>query len=251
MKKKFQLSIVDPNSLSCEGIRHVLNANIFQIVDVWDNIEDLIDSAPNGAMLEGVLINLSKHDIPTQSIISRLRAAFPDARVALVGESHDSGRIREAINLEIDGFILETINIAAFSKAVELVILGERVFPPLLPDEIGDAGRLPASKPTASALKSLSLCELRVLALLAKAQPNKVIARNLGISESTVKVHVKSILRKTEARNRTDAALLVQESGAKAYFEELALEQNESAAKKRSDNMTRPDMFTVDPRGFP
>jgi DNA-binding CsgD family transcriptional regulator len=58
-----------------------------------------------------------------------------------------------------------------------------------------------------STFEELSPSQMQVLALLANAYPNKLIARELGISESTVKVHVKAILRKTGARNRTDVAL--------------------------------------------
>ncbi len=56
--------------------------------------------------------------------------------------------------------------------------------------------------------RHLSEREVQVVNLLCNGSPNKIIARELGISEATVKVHVKAILRKTRARNRTEAALL-------------------------------------------
>jgi DNA-binding NarL/FixJ family response regulator len=56
----------------------------------------------------------------------------------------------------------------------------------------------------------LTLSERRVLELLKKGKPNKVIARELNIEETTVKVHVRRIMRKLHAANRTQAALVAQ-----------------------------------------
>jgi DNA-binding NarL/FixJ family response regulator len=66
-------------------------------------------------------------------------------------------------------------------------------------------------------MRGLTPSEQRVLELLKKGQPNKVIARELDIEETTVKVHVRRIMRKLNAANRTQAALVAQQmSGAVA-----------------------------------
>jgi len=57
--------------------------------------------------------------------------------------------------------------------------------------------------------------ELEILCLLADGQSNKVIARNLGISDGTVKLHVKAILRKLEVHSRVEAAVIAVEQGLK------------------------------------
>ncbi|MDB5664060.1 response regulator transcription factor [Cypionkella sp.] len=222
MRKIYQVSVIDSDSLSSEGVKHALSGRGFHIVNRWRSVSEAIDCAPPAVNLEAILLNQAKNALPCEETVTELRRAYPGSRIALIGESSDPDRIKDAIKAEFDGFILETIHITAFPKAIELLILGERVFPPLPPDATVKQppdGRL---NPTTSALETLSASEMRVLALLANAMANKVIAQDLGISESTVKVHVKAILRKTGSRNRTDAALLVQGIGAKPYLDELA-----------------------------
>lgn len=223
MKKSYSISVVDANSLSCEGLKRALSSRSFTIHNRWANIEEALDAASPEVECKAILINLSKQGLPSPDIMKRFRNGFPDARIALIGESNDPERVRQATQLEFDGFLLETVSLTALSKAIELIILGVQVFPVLLMPEQGQSSEpLAPPKPAATALGALSASELRVLALLAKARANKVIARDLGISESTVKVHVKAILRKTGSRNRTDAALLVRDIGAISYLEELA-----------------------------
>jgi two-component system nitrate/nitrite response regulator NarL len=222
MKESYSISVVDANSLSCEGLKRALRSRSFTIHNRWANIEEALDAASPEIECKAILINLSKQGLPSPDTMKRFRSGFPHARIALIGESNDPERVRQATQLELDGFLLETVSLAALSKAIELIILGVQVFPVLLPDQVESPEPLAPPKPASDALGALSASELRVLALLAKARANKVIARDLGISESTVKVHVKAILRKTGSRNRTDAALLVRDVGAIGYLEELA-----------------------------
>lgn len=101
-----------------------------------------------------------------------------------------------------------------FIKSLELVMLGEAVLPAIivLPsprmdspntcrEPMGDTHRAQVDSPT------LSNREVEVLACLRDGAPNKVIARKLSLSEATVKVHVKTILKKIGVCNRTQAAL--------------------------------------------
>lgn len=222
MKNVYNIALVDANSLSSEGAKYALNGGRFHIVDLWRTIGEAIDCAPVAINLGAILINQAKIALPCEHAVMDLRRAYPGSRIALIGESSSPERISDAIKAEFDGYILETIHITAFPKAIELLILGERVFPPLPLEATGETSFEGPENPQALALEGLSASEMRVLALLANAMANKVIAQNLGISEATVKVHVKAILRKTGTRNRTDAALLVHGIGAKSRFEELA-----------------------------
>ncbi|WP_146592266.1 LuxR C-terminal-related transcriptional regulator [Puniceibacterium confluentis] len=239
MKQPLFISVVDPNSLSCEGLKHVLPSRNFKIVNTWANIEDALQAVSCDVHLEAVLINLSKQALPSPQVMDQLRKAFPDARIVLIEEVFNPERIRDATQLKVDGLLLETINTVAFSKAVELIMLGERIFPVLPPEQKPDKVPVTTHGSAAEALKTLSPSELRVLALLAQALANKVIARDLGISESTVKVHVKSILRKTGSRNRTDAALLARDVEAMAVLEEVALKQPDDAPRRVGKSLNR------------
>ncbi|WP_211300958.1 LuxR C-terminal-related transcriptional regulator [Aliiruegeria haliotis] len=152
-----------------------------------------------------ILINASASILPSDETLSELRTTHPDARLVLISEKCDPARVQEAMHANIDGFLLESFRPQAFSKAIELIVLGERVFPVLEFD-----GATSDIERQASPFEDLSARQMRVVELLAKAYSNKEIARELDICESTVKVHVKAILRKTGSRNRTDAALLAR-----------------------------------------
>jgi two-component system nitrate/nitrite response regulator NarL len=110
----------------------------------------------------------------------------------------------------------------ALILALELVVLGEK----FIPADVGLAllnaqpqgyevgfGISAAAVPANDGLggKSLSGREAQILHLITQGAANKVIARDLGLAEATVKVHVKAILRKVKVSNRTQAAMWAQQ----------------------------------------
>lgn len=225
MRKIYEIAVIDPSSVSREGMKRVLSRSCCQVVESWRNIEEAIETASAGRDPAAILINCMGQTLPVPELFTRLREKRSAARLIAYGESAEKERVKAAIKAGFDGFLLDSIRVEAFPKAIELIVLGERLFPVFTPEDRIELNRGgPVAEGAVTSLQSLSVAELRVLALLAKACSNKVIALEFGLSESTVKVHVKSILRKTGARNRTDAALLSRDVGAKAYLERVASE---------------------------
>jgi two-component system, NarL family, nitrate/nitrite response regulator NarL len=223
-----KIAIVDSNSVTCEGLKHILNRRRFCIAQIWPDVEGALSVERSSALPAAILINVAGRTLPNDQILGQLREIFPGVRLVLFAETCDLERIREAVRAEFDGFLLETIAPEAFSKALELILIGERIFPvPQVAQMIDTARKTEASGGTA--FESLSQSQMRVVAHLANACPNKIIARELGISESTVKVHVKAILRKTGARNRTDVALLARRIGIGTDLKLCASEQRPDA----------------------
>ena len=209
MRTIYSVSIVDSNSLSCEGVRRILGRHHFRIAKIWPDMEAAASEGQVEAGPAAILLNVAGRPMPCALSLGRLREAFPKSGLVLVSEKPDTERIQKAIHAGIDGFFLETMPPEVFSKALELIVLGEKVYPVVEPATI----EVPETDRSINpAFEELSESQMRVVALLAKAHPNKVIARELNITESTVKVHVKAILRKTGARNRTDVALLARGS---------------------------------------
>ena len=91
-------------------------------------------------------------------------------------------------------------------NAIKFVLAGEKYFP---------ADFIAESAQETGSFMGLTSRELRTLRLICKGLSNKVIARELGIQEVTVKLHVKNILKKLDADNRTQAALIAQSNGFK------------------------------------
>jgi two-component system nitrate/nitrite response regulator NarL len=122
-------------------------------------------------------------------------------------------------DIGIDGFCLTTTSRDVLTKALDLALAGMSVFPtPMVLQMLegfssraeADSKKRPLDyrgEAPISGGRELSRREAEILRCLMKGLPNKVISRELDVAEATVKVHVKAILRKIGARNRTQAAM--------------------------------------------
>jgi two-component system nitrate/nitrite response regulator NarL len=118
---------------------------------------------------------------------------------------------KAAFAVGADGYLTRQLSYTHMMLMLELVAFGEKVVPKeFVIDFMSHAPPAPQARPASEkAGKDLSDRERSILRCLVDGAANKVIGRNLGITEATVKVHVKSILRKLNLTNRTQAAIWV------------------------------------------
>lgn len=127
-------------------------------------------------------------------------------------------RIIAELRESADAFLLATVSIGLLVKSLDLIMEGVSVMPSEMvtminhrlgsaEDELSPATAIVAAPPEASQASNLSEREVLVLQRLMEGASNKLIARDLGIAEATVKVHIKAIFRKACLRNRTQVAL--------------------------------------------
>lgn len=164
-----------------------------------------------------VIVDEKHHPNGVSDLISALRLQYPAARVVVLSDQFDFNAVMSARHAGADGFCLTTASGDVLFHSLELVMLGEVVVPSeLILAIMGDGARraegLPFRRPenpngVALPRRSLSSRELEILCWLKEGAPNKVIARKLNVAEATVKVHIKAILRKIGAGNRTQAAI--------------------------------------------
>ena len=127
----------------------------------------------------------------------------------------------QALQTGVDGLCSTAMSCETLIKALELVMLGETFIAPAFTFSLADeASRRQQARadgaivtgPAAVALANmLSPREVQILRHLTQGASNKHIARELGLAEATVKVHLKAILRKVRAANRTQAAMWAQQ----------------------------------------
>jgi DNA-binding NarL/FixJ family response regulator len=143
--------------------------------------------------------------------IGRLRAQFPTLPIIVVSAEESCALVRELIDCGVAGFIPKSDSAAVVLQAVRLVLSGGTYAPLRFLTGHG-AGREPGNgaSATSTAVHGLTQRQLEVLALLARGLPNKLIARELGLSEGTVKVHLLAIFRALDVRNRTEAVVAAQ-----------------------------------------
>ncbi len=154
----------------------------------------------------------------TAEQIESLRNHHPSARVVIVATRYRLDEAVAAFRASVNGYFVDVTSPEVFAKSVELVMMGEIVFPPtflsfVLVDDrhvsnrgssVSDRG---AVITTDSIDPRLSPRERSILRCLIEGESNKCIARNIGIAEATVKVHIKAIIRKNHVQNRTQAAI--------------------------------------------
>jgi len=205
------------NSLVSMGIKHLLEGTCFALTGTASDERSIFigdqSTTPTLFIVDG-------SDRPSRTVetAGSLRSRYPDARIAVIADRFDVGFVKQAWDAGVNGFCQSASNREVLIRSLELVMLGEAVLPTdimaLLLDAVpaasgvqdqGEAGA--GSDCSDPKLRKLSTREAEILHCLTEGAPNKLIARKLDVAEATVKVHIKAILRKIGAANRTQAAM--------------------------------------------
>src|SRR5918993_5278519 len=209
--------LICKNSLVRAGIRHILDGARYVVAD------ELRDSSkqPAGPDASPVLYILDEsHSADALAeVVADLTAQCPSARVVVLANHLDPATMMRALHAGVNGLCSTSMDRGALLKALDLVMLGETfIASTLVLTILDEASQAHQSEPSmTSALTptndattrahNLSSREVEILKRLMEGESNKVIARKLDIAEATIKVHIKSILRKVQVKNRTQAAL--------------------------------------------
>ena len=144
----------------------------------------------------------------------KILARYPGVPVVILSDLDDPEEVRLALTAGARGFVSTLLDPQLMCAALRLVRAGGKFAPPELFDEwIRTRDDTEDFEPDCEQIvqcNELTPRQTHVLQLLQKGLPNKVIASTLGMTESTVKVHVRQIMRRLGAKNRTEAALFAQ-----------------------------------------
>lgn len=211
-----------PTALICDGfllrsgLESILRETPFAITEAASvtGSKRLQSCALNTALL---IIDATQNTGRVLEMIRQVKERSPDTRIVALADHFELDFVQMAHEAGVTGFCLTATRPEVLIKSLELVTLGESILPFEVLRSLMDAGPQNHSQPlqdnTAepkhSDLKGckLSVREEEILGCLTKGEPNKVIARKLDITEATIKVHVKAILRKIGVSNRTQAAM--------------------------------------------
>lgn len=162
-----------------------------------------------------ILLDLRMPDMSGLEVLRKIKAKKIKIPVVMLTTSNDEQDLVEALRNGAQGYLLKDMEPDELVSALRDIEKGKNVVAQELTDVLarmvqGDPIEDPKKETPFSALTPR---ELEILCLLADGQSNKVIARNLGISDGTVKLHVKAILRKLEVHSRVEAAVIAVEQG--------------------------------------
>ncbi len=216
--RSLPLLIVDPLALFRRGLA-LMVTQWYPGASVYDgaDIASVLGDQPGRARPELVLIDALLACRWNFAGLGQLTTRLPATPVVLLSDELDLHLARGAIRAGARGFIAKSASEDTLRRAVALAISGEIFLPRdhvVDRDSLGAAPDDPAPGTLSDApLRRLTYRQREVLSHLARGRSNKEIARCLGLLESTVKVHVKTILKKLAATNRTQAAMLAVEMG--------------------------------------
>jgi two-component system nitrate/nitrite response regulator NarL len=209
-----------------EGIASLLQNTQYKVVaSVAGPAELAASSCPKGQRTLAIVGFDRQHGNLDEAVesIRRLRSLMTDAKVVLVLESDGPIDLQPTLALRPDGCIFNLGSRDTLIKVLELASWDQRVFvvakSATTAKDDGELADLAGSLPPrdfsqfGKCARGLSSREKEILTYLSQGKSNKAIARLCKISEATVKVHLKTILRKTNTQNRTQAAVWAIEHG--------------------------------------
>jgi len=208
----FATVLVGRSALSLVGLARILDKTNFRVVASATNVDHL---APSDVQEhEAVLLILDAgHDVEAaMRQVQLFKQLHATPRIAVIIGAMRLSDMASLFKAGANVCFAEGATPEIFLKSLELVILGETLVPSTL---LASIRRHKEPSPAAAAGGSalLSTQEERVLRGLVDGHQNKAIGRDLGIAETTVKVHVKAVLRKIGVVNRTQAAMWAMRSG--------------------------------------
>ncbi|MBY0431348.1 MAG: response regulator transcription factor [Rhodospirillales bacterium] len=205
--------LIDANKLFREGLKRLLDGSPFAIAAEADNLVEGMTKIEHGLQPKVALVEFDTGNDDVV-MLHTIREKFPDLKlVVLAATTRNIHHLARCFEAGADAYLLKNISPDALKQSLK-VLLGEKVFPTKLAALLV-SGQIDTQKPAAASadLEGLSEREVQILRCLLNGHPNKVIAKKLNITEATVKVHLKGVLKKINAANRTQAAIWALNNG--------------------------------------
>lgn len=212
---KLKVIIIDDHTLFREGLQRLLVRHDIDVTASVSNGEDGYKAIEKNTP-DIVLLDLRMPNISGIEVLKNIRQTRNNLPVVMLTTSDDEKDLIDALRNGASGYLLKDMEPDNLVVALKDVLKGETIVAPNLVQILakfhqGDNTEININ----NLINTLTPRESEILELLAEGQSNKLIAKNLGISDGTVKLHVKSILRKLEIHSRVEAAVIAVEHGLK------------------------------------
>jgi len=211
--RALQVLIIDDHTLFRSGLEELLDRRGIDVVATAGDGEEGCALAEKLAP-DVILLDVRMPGMGGLTVLERLKEAGVQTPVLMLTTSTEDRDLIAAVRAGAQGYLLKDLEPDELIESLGKITAGECV---IAPEMTGVLARVvQGDEPITSSdtrFAELTPREMEILCHLAEGQSNKVIARELGISNGTVKLHVRAILRKLQVRSRVEAAVLAVEEG--------------------------------------
>jgi two-component system nitrate/nitrite response regulator NarL len=209
--------LIDDHALVRKGIEELLQSRGVQVVAAVGSGEEGVRRARE-LPADLILLDVKMPGMNGIETLKQLRASGIGTPVVMLTMSRDDADLSAALRAGAQGYLLKDIEPEDLVPALEAALQGSNVVARELVGSLarlvrGDAGPQKEARPRQAPFAELTPRELEILECIADGSSNKMIARQLDITDGTVKLHVKAILRKLGLRSRVEAAVSAVEHG--------------------------------------
>ncbi len=204
--------LIDDHALFRIGLSELLQRRGIEVVaalgDCTQGIQEVVDKQP-----DVVLLDMRMPQMTGLEVLHELKSRQQSMPIVILTTSRDETDVIEALQGGAQGYLLKDMEPDDLIGSLMDIVAGQTIVANELTMVLARAlrGDAPGTASVTTDIDNLTPREREILCLLADGQSNKVIARNLGISDGTVKLHVKSILRKLKIHSRVEAAVIAVE----------------------------------------
>lgn len=207
--------LIDDHALVRKGLEELLRSRGVEVVASVGTGEEGIKQAV-ALSPDIILLDIKMPGMGGIETLEKLRAGGVKAPILMLTMSRDDGDLRAALRGGAEGYLLKDMNPEDLVPALEAALRGDNV---VAKEMVGSLARIVQGEKnepprrSAAPLSELTPREMEILSHVAEGQSNKMIARALNITDGTVKLHVKAILRKLGVHSRVEAAVIAVEQG--------------------------------------
>lgn len=205
-----RILIADDHELFLDGLKMALNdLDDDLIIDVVHSHTELQEKADGKTQYDLILTDLAMPGIAWHESLRLLKEHNPETPIAVLSAVYDREIVLQAVDIGAAGFIPKTSSNKIILSAIHLILSGGLYLPSEL---LGDSNQK-VTRASGEVKSLLTPRQLDVLRLMGQGKPNKIIARELDLSEGTVKLHVTAILKALNVINRTGAVISARNLG--------------------------------------
>jgi len=205
--------LIDDHTLFRMGLKGLLERSDIEVVAAASTGREGLEIVDQHDP-EVILLDMRMPDIDGLMVLRQLRDRGITVPITMLTTSTDESDLVQCLRSGAQGYLLKDMDPDDLVAALHKIVEGETIVAPQLAGTLARALQdKPLSQTPKTPLSDLTPREREIIGHLAEGQSNKAIARDLGISDGTVKLHVKAILRKLNVRSRVEAAVIAVENG--------------------------------------